>query len=133
MAFPAAPSLVTNAGQWLRERPGSGAVICLPMNVFAGNTACMLQSIEHGRAVVNGYSGARPPFFEAIVDAMSRAPGPESLLSMHELGVEYVVSDRPLTIGATGQSTGRARGVRRPAGVSAAVVARDRIDLAGGD
>ena len=58
----------------------------------------MLQALEHHRAVVNGYSGVRPPFFEALVDAMSRAPDPESLLALHDLGVEYVVSDRPLKI-----------------------------------
>jgi hypothetical protein len=50
--------------------------------------------------VVNGYSGVRPPFFEALVDAMSRAPDAESLLAMHELGVEFVVSDGPLAIEA---------------------------------
>ena len=100
ITFPAAPTMTSNAGRWIRDQSGSGAVICLPMNVFAGNTACMLQSLEHGRAVVNGYSGVRPLFFEALVDAMSGAPDPESLLAMHELGVEYVVSDRPLTIEA---------------------------------
>jgi hypothetical protein len=98
--YPAAPQLTSNAGRWIRDQPGTGAVICLPMNVFAGNTACMLQSLEHGRPVVNGYSGVRPLFFEALVDAMSGAPNPESLLAMHDLGVEYVVSDRPLAIEA---------------------------------
>jgi hypothetical protein len=98
IAFPAAPQMTSNAGRWIRDRPGSGAVLCLPMHVFAGNTACMLQSLEHRRPVVNGYSGVRPLFFEALVDAMSGAPDPESLLAMHDLGVEYVVSERPLAI-----------------------------------
>jgi hypothetical protein len=98
IAFPAAPPMTSDAGRWIRDRPGTGAVLCLPMNVFAGNTACMLQSLEHGRPVVNGYSGVRPLFFEALVDAMSGAPDAESLLTMHDLGVEYVVSDRPLTV-----------------------------------
>jgi hypothetical protein len=100
IAFPAAPRMASEAGRWIRNQPGGGAVICLPMNVFDGNTACMLQSLEHGRPVVNGYSGVRPLFFEALVDVMSGAPDPESLLAMHELGVEYVVSDQPLTIDA---------------------------------
>ena len=96
--FPAAPALTSQAGQWIRDQPGSGAVVCVPMGVFAfaGNTACMLQSLEHGRPILNGYSGVRPPFFEALVDTMSHVPSPESLQAMHDLGVEYVVSDGPL-------------------------------------
>jgi hypothetical protein len=96
--YPPRPVLTSNAGRWLREQPGHGAVICLPMGLFTGNTACMLQSIEHGRPIVNGYSGVRPPFFEAVVDAASRVPAPESLLALHGLGVEYIVSDRPLPV-----------------------------------
>ena len=57
IAFPAPPALTTAAGRWLREQPGSGGVLCAPMSPFAGNTPCMLQSLEHGRAIVNGYSG----------------------------------------------------------------------------
>lgn len=98
IAFPAAPALTTNAGRWLRERPGTGAVVCVPMGLFAGNTACMLQSLEHGRAVLNGYSGIRPPFFEALVDAVRQVSAPHSLLALHELGVEYVVTEGPLTL-----------------------------------
>ena len=113
IAFPSAPKMTTNVGQWLRAQPGSGGVICLPLNVFDGNTACMLQSLEHGRPVVNGYSGVRPPFFEALVDAMSRAPDPSSLLAMHDLGLEYVVSDRPLMV---------------PAGLAGALVERAAFD-----
>jgi Protein of unknown function (DUF3108) len=97
MAFPAAPTLTSNAGRWLRGQPGSGAVICLPMSFEIGsNTRCMLQSLEHGRSIVNGYSGLRPPYFDALVDVMSQMPSSEALLALHELGVEYVVSDHPL-------------------------------------
>lgn len=96
IAFPQAPRLSTAAGQWIRGQPGSGAVICLPMGVFSGNTPCMLQSLEHRRSVVNGYSGVLPPFYEALVDTTSRAPSAESLLTLHNIGVEYIVSDRPL-------------------------------------
>ena len=99
--FPVAPRLASNAGQWIGGQPGAGAVICVPMGVFAGNTACMLQSLEHGRPIVNGYSGVRPPFFETLVDAMSRVPSPESLQAMHDIGVEYVVSNHALARDAT--------------------------------
>ena len=100
IAFPAAPVLTSEAGLWLRDQPAPGAVIRVPMRVFDGNTPCMLQSLEHRRAVVNGYSGVRPLFFEALVDVMSRLPSPESLLAMHDLGVEFVVSDGPLSGGS---------------------------------
>ena len=101
IAFPSAPALTSNAGRWLRDQPGSGAVICVPMGLFAGNTPCMLQSLEHGRPIVNGYSGVRPPFFEALVDAMSQLPTPRSVLALHDVGVEYVISDRPLATDAS--------------------------------
>jgi hypothetical protein len=67
------------------------------MGVFSGNTPCMLQSLEHRRPIVNGYSGVLPPFYEALVDTTSRIPAVESLLTLHNLGVEYIVSDRPLS------------------------------------
>ena len=98
IAFPAAPSLTSNAGRWLRDQPGSGAVICVPMGLFATNTPCMLQELEHGRPIVNGYSGLRPPFFEAVLEAVNHLPAADSLLALHDLGVEYVVSDRELTL-----------------------------------
>jgi len=56
----------------------------------------MLQALEHGRPVVNGYSGLRPPFFEALADAANRLPAADSLLALHDLGVEFVVSSREL-------------------------------------
>jgi hypothetical protein len=59
----------------------------------------MLQSLEHGRPIVNGYSGLRPPFFEAVIDAADHIPAPPSLLTLHDLGVEFVVSDTALPIG----------------------------------
>jgi Protein of unknown function (DUF3108) len=98
IAYPPPPRLTSDAGRWLRDQPGSGAVICVPLGLFSDNTPCMLQSLEHGRPVVNGYSGLRPLFFEALVDVLSRLPDPESLLALRDLGVEYVVSDRLLTI-----------------------------------
>ena len=103
IAFPAPPALTTAAGRWLREQPGSGAVVCAPMGPFAGNTPCMLQSLEHGRAIVNGYSGLRPPFFEALLDAVNRLPAPQALVTLHDLGVEFIVSDGPLEIESGGR------------------------------
>lgn len=94
--YPQPPPLNTSAGVWLRDQPGSGAVVCVPMRVWLANTPCMLQSLEHGRPVVNGYSGVVPPFFEAMVETANRLPSPDALLAMHNVGVEYVVSDAAL-------------------------------------
>ena len=99
IAFPAPPALTTPAGRWLSQQPGSGAVVCAPVGPFASNTPCMLQSLEHGRPIVNGYSGFRPPFFEALLDAVNRLPAAQALVTLHDLGVEFVVSDGPLEIG----------------------------------
>jgi len=38
----------------------------------------------------------RPPFFSSLVDVAKGMPSAESLLAFHDLGVAYVVSDRPL-------------------------------------
>ena len=97
--FPPAPPLSSDAARWLRDQPGTGAVVCVPMGFDTANTRCMLQALEHGRPIANGYGGLRPPFFAALVDAMSELPSPDSLLMLHDLGVEYVVSDRALVSG----------------------------------
>ena len=104
IAFPPPPALTTAAGQWLRERPGSGAVVCAPVGPFDANTACMLQALEHGRPIVNGYSGFRPPFFETLLEAVNRLPAPQALLTLHDLGVEFVVSDGALPIDAASRN-----------------------------
>jgi hypothetical protein len=102
IAFPPPPALTSNAGRWLKDQPGSGAVICVPMGPFTSNTPCMLQGLEHGRPVVNGYSGFRPPFFEALIDQANQLPADESLLALHDLGVEFVVSDHALSLNEDG-------------------------------
>ena len=98
IGFPAPPALTSNAGRWLKDQPGAGAVICVPMGSFAANTPCMLQELEHGRPIVNGYSGLRPPFFEALADAANHLPDADALVALHDLGVEFVVSDRALPL-----------------------------------
>ena len=74
IAYPPPPPMRTSVGAWLSAQPGSGAVLCAPMRVWLANTPCMLQSLEHRRPVVNGYSGIMPPFFEAMVETANRLP-----------------------------------------------------------
>jgi len=95
IAYPVAPALTSDAARWLRDQPGNGAVVCVPMGFDTGNTRCMLESIEHGRPIVNGQAGARPAFFAALVDAASRLPSSGALAVLHDVGVEFVVADGP--------------------------------------
>jgi hypothetical protein len=96
--YPAAPALTTDAGRWLKTQNDPGAVVCIPMAFDVANTPCMLQSLEHGHPIVNGYSGVTPPFFAPLADVTSRLPSVDALRALHDLGVRYIVSDRELPV-----------------------------------
>ncbi|MSO56778.1 MAG: DUF3108 domain-containing protein [Acidobacteria bacterium] len=95
-----APQMQTSAGQWLRAHGESGAVVYLPLELDpASNTTVMVQSLTHGRPIVNGYSGERPSFFTALVDTMTRFPSAESLRTLLDLKVRFVVAPAPVSAG----------------------------------
>jgi hypothetical protein len=104
-----APPKVTAVGQWLARQPGPGAVLSLPLDVDRGNAAAMLQSLEHRRPLVNGYSGQRPAFFMALVDTLNQLPSAEALWTLRDLHVRFVVSPRPLAVVPDGPLVERAR------------------------
>jgi hypothetical protein len=87
-----APLLQTSVGQWLRTAPGSGAVVVLPLGLDIDSTPAMVQSLEHRRPILNGYSGQRPSFYPSLVDTLSAFPAPEALVALHEAGVQYIVA-----------------------------------------
>ena len=91
-----APPRQTPVGQWLAAAPEPGAVLSLPLAADAANTAAMVQSLEHGRPLVNGYSGQRPSFFLALVDAMAAPESADALWTLRDLNVRFVVSPRTL-------------------------------------
>ncbi len=91
-----APAASTPTGQWLARAEGPGAVLYLPLDHDAGNTPAMLQSLEHRRPIVNGYSGQRPSFFMGLVDVLNKLPSAEALWALRDLGVRFVVSPGPL-------------------------------------
>ncbi|MEQ1757454.1 MAG: DUF3108 domain-containing protein [Vicinamibacterales bacterium] len=105
----AAPARRTAVGEWLRTAPGTGAVVVLPVGLDSESTPAMVQSLEHRRGLINGYSGQRPEFYAALVDVLSTVPSDESLLTLHDRGVQYVVTaealpaspDSPLHLRAT--------------------------------
>ena len=92
----AAPQRSTQVGAWLRDAPEPGAVVYLPLTIDIENTPFMVQSLEHGRPIVNGYSGQRPAFYSAVVDALVDMPGAEALATLKELDVRFLVSPSAL-------------------------------------
>ncbi|RPJ61225.1 MAG: DUF3108 domain-containing protein [Acidobacteria bacterium] len=101
-----APSSTTPAGKWLAGAQGEGAVLYLPLDADLGNTRFMLESLEHRRPIVNGYSGQRPAFFMGFVDTLNLLPSPEALWALRDLGVRFVVSPAPLLDGAAATEEG---------------------------
>jgi hypothetical protein len=91
-----APALHTDVGQWLAREPGAGAVAVLPVGLDIDATPAMVQSLEHDRPVVNGYSGQRPSFYGPLVEAINTFPSAESLTALHDARVRFVVTPKPL-------------------------------------
>ena len=88
----AAPPRQTEVGQWLRREPGGGAVVHLPIGVDVESTPAMVQSLEHRRPILNGYSGQRPHFYTALVDSLSTFPAEEALIALNESGARFIVT-----------------------------------------
>src|SRR4029079_11670609 len=64
---------------------------------------------EYRRPLLNGYSGQRPAFYPALVDAISGFPSDEALLALLESDVRFVVAPRPVDSGSTPPLIERAR------------------------
>jgi Protein of unknown function (DUF3108) len=92
----ASPPLYTPVGGWLAREAGSGAVAILPLGLDADATPAMVQSLEHQRSIVNGYSGQRPAFFGPLADAINTFPSTDALAALHDSRVRFVVTPKPL-------------------------------------
>jgi hypothetical protein len=99
-----APPATTQVGQWLKAAPEPGAVIHLPLTIDLENTPFMVQSLEHGRPIVNGYSGQRPAFYSAVVEALADISSAQAFATLKELEVKYVVSASALAGAGNRQS-----------------------------
>jgi hypothetical protein len=104
LALVSAPPRSTAAGRWLAAAPESGAVLYLPLTLDRENTPFMVESLEHGRPIVNGYSGQRPAHYTALVDAFSEAVSLDARATLKELGVRFIVSPSPLAGAGTAAS-----------------------------
>ena len=87
-----APETSTAVGRWLRDQPGRGAVLYLPLGLDKENSTYMVRSLEHGRPIVNGYSGQRPAYFTSIADAVADPASVDARATLNELDVQFVVS-----------------------------------------
>ncbi|HEY1337107.1 MAG TPA: hypothetical protein VGF59_06325, partial [Bryobacteraceae bacterium] len=87
----AAPRLHTAVGQWLAREPGPGAVAVLPLGLDIDATPAMVQSLEHLRPIVNGYSGQRPDFYRPLAEAINSFPSFDALRALHDAHVRFVV------------------------------------------
>jgi hypothetical protein len=96
LAYVAAPPTSTPVGQWLNNEPGPGAVIYLPLGLDAENTPFMVESLEHLRPIVNGYSGQRPAFFAGLVDTLRQFPSADALWTLRDFNVRFVVAPERL-------------------------------------
>ena len=96
LVLAAAPPLHTDVGVWLSQAPETGAVAVLPLDVDIASTPAMVQSLEHRRRIVNGYSGQRPSFYGPLVEALNTFPSSEALLALRESGVRFVVTPAPV-------------------------------------
>ncbi|HTI43383.1 MAG TPA: DUF3108 domain-containing protein [Vicinamibacterales bacterium] len=95
-ALTIAPPLQTNVGQWLAHEPAQGPVAVLPIGLDADATPAMVQSLEHRRPIVNGYSGQRPDFYRPLAETINTFPSRESLIALHDLRVRFVVTREPI-------------------------------------
>lgn len=51
----------------------------------------MLHSMAHWQKTIEGYSGLRPPLHQELYSRLERFPDEQSLRSLSQLGVNYVV------------------------------------------
>jgi len=58
---------------------------------YEGTVVAMLQSLEHRKPLLQGYSGFFPPPYERFRDAMRAFPDEASLAYLRSNGVGYIV------------------------------------------
>jgi hypothetical protein len=85
---------------WLQEQPGEGAVLMLPMSQDSSVSAFepivigMLQGLEHGRPLGNGYSGFFPTSYRSLKGRLAHFPDQETIDHLQSVGFGYLVIDQ---------------------------------------
>lgn len=81
---------------WMAEQ-SEGAVIHLPISenrkvpAFEETVIQMLQALEHGHPLANGYSGFSPNAYQQLREDVALFPSEVSVLMLAEMGVRYAV------------------------------------------
>lgn len=94
----ALPARHTVWSDWLAEHPG-GSVVMLPaasgrgVADFEPTAEAMVQALDHGHPLVNGYSGFFPDEHRALREGLATFPDVATLARLRELGVTYAVAD----------------------------------------
>ncbi len=98
------PPRTSGVAAWLAAAQGDGAVVYLPLTNDRQNTVAMIDALGHGRPILNGYSGQRPAFFPALVDALATFPTADAVWTLRDFGVRFVVApaDLPPAISPAG-------------------------------
>jgi hypothetical protein len=84
---------------WLKEQ-SPGAAVMVPFaeggsaSEFEPTAIAMLQALEHGHSLANGYSGLFPSAHSRLRDAMERFPNARSLTLLHRDGIVYIIIER---------------------------------------
>ncbi len=85
--------------QWLHDQP-AGAVAMVPFadspqaRAYEPIVTAMLQGLEHGKPLVNGYSGFLPHRYWALRNVMLHFPDTASMTALLATGPSYLVVDR---------------------------------------
>lgn len=86
---------------WLKDNTYPDApVACIPFpkgpqaNDYLGNTIQMYYGLEHGRPLLNGYSGFFPPRYLELKAAMATFPDARSLQLLEDNGAQYCLIQR---------------------------------------
>ena len=100
-------STPTASASGLRASLVPGAVAILPLGLDIDSTPAMVQSLEHHRPIVNGYSGQRPAFYGPLVEAIDTFPSRDALAALHDSRVRFVVTPAPVAPIAPSHLTAR--------------------------
>jgi hypothetical protein len=86
------PVMIPGADRWLNLQAKPFVVAEVPVQPLDRyQTAYMLHSMAHWQKTVHGYSGMRPPLHDRLYAQLRGFPTDESVASLEDLGVTYVV------------------------------------------
>jgi hypothetical protein len=108
IAVVGAPPSRSDIGAWLKERPGAGPVVYLPLDLDDRNALVMIESLQHGRPILNGVGFWTPGIYPVVADALKTFPGADAMWALKRTGVRYLVVPHAVDVPAPGPLVERA-------------------------